>query len=282
MDHWEYLVVGKEVSESGTPHLQCYGILKHRLRMAALSPLLPRAHLEKKMPKSTPLQASNYCKKGEQTKAEWTELGILGPHFGLNADFFEHGELPERWGAAGGQATKRNWDTAMELAKMGKFDEMDNSILFPHYSAAKRIRQDYQRAPPPLETTCGYWFVGPPGTGKSHAARERYPDFYDKPCNKWWDGYQDEETAIIDDFDLNHVCLGHYLKRWSDKYAFPAEHKGTTIQIRPKRIVVTSNYTIDRLFGGETVLAKALGRRFVVERFDEVYVDNECTTTEEF
>jgi len=42
----------------------------------------------------TPIQCSNYCKKGEQPHDEWTIQGIEGPNFGLNAHFLEFGEIP--------------------------------------------------------------------------------------------------------------------------------------------------------------------------------------------
>lgn len=49
----------------------------------------------------------------------------------------------------------------------------------------------------------GIWIYGPPGTGKTHRARTRYGKVYLKPQNKWWDGYQGEETVVIDDLDFN-------------------------------------------------------------------------------
>lgn len=208
--------------------------------------LLPTAHLEKR--RGTGKEASDYCKK--------------------DGDFEEYGTLAPGRGAAGGEANKRRYEEAFDTAKKGDLDDVDKDLLIRHYHAFKRIKQDYQVAPPPLDECCGYWYYGPPNTGKSYAARERHPGYYDKPCNKWFDGYRGEETIILDDFDHQHKVLGHHLKRWADRYAFPAEQKGTTVQIRPKRIIVTSNYRIEEIFCEDPVLVRALERRFTVEEFE--------------
>lgn len=39
-------VVGKEIGESGTPHLQCVFLFKKRIRLSAIKKIVPRAHIE--------------------------------------------------------------------------------------------------------------------------------------------------------------------------------------------------------------------------------------------
>ena len=73
------------------------------------------------------------------------------------------------------------------------------------------------------------WIHGKSGAGKSHYVRENHPGFYDKPLNKWWDGYKDQKVVLIDDLEEQHgKWIGFFLKRWADHYSFPAETKGGT------------------------------------------------------
>jgi len=59
-----------------------------------------------------------------------------------------------------------------------------------------------------LDTLTNKWYYGPPGTGKSRKVRQDYPNVYDKPLNKWWDAYEDQEVVVLDDFDKSSACLG--------------------------------------------------------------------------
>ncbi|AUM61928.1 Rep [uncultured virus] len=248
-DLWTYHIYGREVGESGTPHLQGYIEMYKPYTFVSMKNLLPGAHIEKRQ--GSGQQASDYCKK--------------------DGDYTENGTLAPPRGYAGGAATKRRYEEAFETAINGDMNDIDKDLLTRHYHAYKRIKQDNPTPPEALDNVCGLWYVGPPNTGKSYAARERYPNLYDKPANKWFDGYRGEDTVLIDDFDMNHKVLGHHLKRWADRYAFPAEQKGTTIAIRPQRIIVTSNYYIEEIFSEDKVLVEALKRRFTVEEFSEIH-----------
>ncbi len=232
-----YYVVGKEVGESGTPHLQAFVIFKNRARFTAVKKCFSKAHIEPQ--KGTDSEAADYCKK--------------------DGDFIEVGELPDR---VGGATEKRRWEEIWEHAKHGDLLAIPAQERIRCYSTLRRIQKDYMITPPDLSSVCGVWFHGPSGAGKSFTARKQFPSAYFKQCNKWWDGYQDQPFVIIDDVDINHSCLGHHFKIWADRYSFLAENKGGAIHIRPSKIVITSQYSIDDIWFDEPT-REALKRRFV-------------------
>lgn len=243
----EYHIFGREIGEKGTPHLQGYVVFKNRKRLTAVKKILDRAHWE--AAKGTHSEASTYCKK--------------------DGDFVEVGELPEERGRKGGKATKKKYEEAFQLAVSGDVGAIEKDLLVRHYRTFKQIKLDYIKEVPCMEKTTGLWIYGASGVGKSSYARAAYPTFYDKPCNKWWDGYQGQPVALIDDVDVSHTFLGHFLKRWADHYAFMAETKGGGMYIRPEKIIVTSQYTIEDIWHDDHATIEALKRRFEVLNFNK-------------
>jgi len=236
-----YVVYGFETAPvTGTPHLQGMVTFTKRRRLSQILDVCPTAHYE--VMRGTPEQASQYCKKG-----------------GLVREF---GSMPL---SAAGRA-KRDYAAIVASCKAGDLESLDPQIFFLHYGVAKRIKSDFAKAPANLDDVCGVWFMGPPGSGKSFMARTQCApeDLYLKPCNKWWDSYQGQSHVLLDDFDTNHKCLGHHLKIWADRYAFAAEQKGSTVQIRPKKLIITSNYSVAEIFGDDLALTTAIKRRFQI------------------
>jgi len=116
----------------------------------------------------------------------------------------------------------------------------------------------------------GEWHWGVSGAGKSHTVRTTYPDAYIKEQNKWFDGYQGEETILIEDLDGDH--LAHYLKIWADKYSCKGEAKGYQVKLQHKRLVVTSNFSIEEIFKDKPEITReAIKRRFKITHYPYVY-----------
>lgn len=61
----DYFVYGKEIGDTGTPHLQFMVCFKAKKTLVTVKKLIQtQGHWEPKHLKSTMLRASNYCKKG--------------------------------------------------------------------------------------------------------------------------------------------------------------------------------------------------------------------------
>lgn len=241
-DNVYYMVLGKEIAPTtGTPHYQGYVCYKSQLRATQVSKLMPRAAIGIKYAKSTPQQAADYCKKDKN----WEEWGTL--------------PLTKE------QGTMQRWDDARESAKIGDFEAIPSDMLFRYYHAFKRYHQDNPIKPDNLAAKDNKWIVAPSGYGKSYYARKKYPDFYDKSPNKWYVGYRGEETILCDDFGpMQCMYLSWYIKRWADLFSFPMETKGGGKSIRPKHIVVTSQYLIEQCFPDQETI-DAINNRFKVK-----------------
>jgi len=239
-----YLIVGKEVGEEGTPHHQGYVYFKTKKSLKQMKVYVPRAHWETQ--KGSFEQAIEYCKKDE--------------------DFIEFGTPPmskKRKGECG----KEFWDDVKKKAKAGQLDEIDSKVFVTHFNTLTKIATKYAPMPPDLDyPICGEWFYGPTRTGKSRTAREENPGAYLKKCTKWWDNYQEQDSVIIEDFDKQHAYLGPELKVWGDRYAFPAEVKGGQINLRPKKIIVTSNWHPNEIWTDHQTLGPIL-ERFTLRHF---------------
>lgn len=88
-----------------------------------------------------------------------------------------------------------------------------------------------------------HWYYGPTGTGKSREAyriAEAASSYYVKdPTNKWWDGYDQQDVVIIDDYRRDFATFATLLRLF-DRYAMSVEYKGGTVQFNSRMIIVTS------------------------------------------
>lgn len=236
-----------------------------KIRLPQVKNFLPTAHLE--IMRGTSKEASDYCKKGEQSHDEWKQFKHRGSNFGKNADVTEFGELPEDKD----EMNTRLWAEFVELSEQGNFEEIKRrmpSKYTQYYSTMKRIYSDFSKKLDNIPKRCGSWYWShTPNCGKSEAARENDPEStYIKSCNINWDGYSNEDTVVIDDLDKSHEFMGHNLKIWGDKYPFKAKVLYSTMNIRPKRIICTSNYRIEEIFRC-SIQADAIRSRYPEKEF---------------
>ena len=94
----KYLVIGKEIGESGTPHLQGFIAFNNQRSFNGMKKLIPRAHIEVA---KTIDEAIEYCKK--------------------DGEFFEKGEPPMSQKRKGEQG-KEYWEDILKKAKSGNLE----------------------------------------------------------------------------------------------------------------------------------------------------------------
>lgn len=236
-----YAIYGEEIGpETGTPHLQGYLHFSTNQRFnTMIKKILPGAHFELAIGNAE--QNRTYCLK-------------------QGGAFYEHGDCP----LDKGTMEKKRWADSLQAAKEGRMDDIDPQIVMCHYGTIKRIKMDHRIPPKDLDRDCiGIWYYGETATGKSRRARfVAGNSLYVKMLNRWWDGYEDEETVLLEEVS---PTLGEWfpsaLKIWCDRYVFRAEVKCDTMKIRPKRLIVTSNYTPSAVFDKEEDLNPIM-RRF--------------------
>lgn len=243
----QYRIRGFEVGAEGTHHIQAYAYFKHAVSFSGLQKQLPGFWFEPAM--GTAQANQTYCSK--------------------QGNSVEHGEIPLQ----GARNDIHGFYLALKASPTkfteGQLLENHSQILarYPLY-VDRCIR--HLHPPAPLEALDNYWFYGVPGTGKTTAAAKLGTHFVKFP-NKWFCGYAGEDVLIIEDLEPKHASfMGHSLKLWADKAPFTAQVKGSSMYIRPKQVIVTSNYSIEEM-GWDEVTTKAISRRFQVKLFVQIF-----------
>jgi hypothetical protein len=246
-------VVGREVGEDGTPHLQGFAVFRVPVTRRTMEEAVGgRAYLE--VMRGRVRQNVVYCSKEGNVMVQ---KGLTGEEKGTDAkrtredkfrqilDDARHctpdefaDRQPEQW------LLRRGAVERLMLEEAGKRIEVWDGDL-----PSKNI-----------------WLWGAPGVGKSQWASIQTPICcqYKKNLNKWWDGFSPliHRQITIEDWHPGAECLSQHLKLWGDRYPFIAEVKGSSIQMEPGKwlLIVTSNYSIDQCFREED--RPAIHRRF--------------------
>lgn len=158
-----YVVVGREVGESGTRHLQGYIELSKRYRFAQIKALLPGYHIEKR--RGTAAEASDYCKKDD----DFYEMGAISrPKQGCRTDL---GDACEQ--IKDGASLKRIAETQPEVfVKYHKGLALLKTALCPVHEATTHTERRYNFEHDWSKTQV---FLGPTGCGKTTYALQLLP-----------------------------------------------------------------------------------------------------------
>lgn len=217
-EHAVYLVYGRERGEGGTPHLQGYVQLSTKRRIRWLKANVnARAHFE--VSRGTPEEASGYCKKD----GDFIELGVRRAGAGRRTDLVAVAALV-REGASARRIADEHPEASIRYG---------NGIQRLRILMAPPDRQD----PPEISV-----FWGATGLGKTRRVHgEVHRDaLWIHPGDRWFDGYDNHDAVLFDDFDGGWFKLG-YLLKLLDRYTFQVPIKGGYAWWNPKKIYVTSN-----------------------------------------
>ena len=221
-----YVIIGKEVAESGTPHLQGFLHLPRKKAMGGVKRIstgLRRSHLERR--RGTVDEAVEYCKK--------------------EGDFVEYGVKP----SAGGRRT--GLQGACDIIKDGGSLRDVATQLPTTYVQYRRGLFDLQQAlrgvPRTWKTHTTVFWGRRSGTGKSRLARDlagsdEAPYIFMPSTNGacWFDGYNGQSVAIFDDFEGSQVPFRTMLQVL-DRYPANLPIKGGSVSWCPRKVYITSN-----------------------------------------
>lgn len=227
-----YYVAGWEIGDGGTPHIQGYVELAKRSRISSLKSLISgRAHFE--ISRGTAKQASDYCKKD----GSFAESGVI------SCETSRQGRRTDL------EAVKEKLDNGICMADIADshFEEwLKFNKAFNHYRLLRAPRREW--------VTEVIVYYGPTGTGKTRKVHEEEKDLWVATDNtlKWFDGYENHEAVLFDDFvSIKNTKFG-FLLQLLDRYGMHVPVKGGFVNWAPKRIYFTSNLPVEEWFTGVT------------------------------
>lgn len=230
-DDWKRLLSSKaryicgqvEVGAQGTPHIQ--GFLYFKNAVVKPVKMLPRASLEKaKMPE----EYMCYCTK-EDTR-------IAGP--------FEIGTPIEPGRRSDLETIAVRVRDGMTLAAVAQEEPAMFSKYHRGLTALRNITRKHRTGAPVIT-----WIWGVSGQGKTKMPQDVHgrQNCYIKDGTCWWDGYDQQDCVIIDDFDKNAWPIRQLFKLL-DEYECQTQIKGDYVKINSPYIYITCEFHPDTYY----------------------------------
>lgn len=226
-------IIGKEVGDSGTPHLQGYVYFENanKSNFNNLNKWFPRAHIEPA--KGTPKQNFEYCSK--------------------DGDFISFGKVPAGTGKRSDLKTVRDKIKDKKIKNLKDFiEDEDTTLNLQNIRVTEKLLEVYPTTRMLDNMPTVIWKFGKSGTGKSRDAYEyvKGKDYYVCCSNgKWWNGYDGQEYVIIDDWRPD-FCKYNDLLRILDRYPCKVETKGGMRELLASTFIITSPFNPAELYVG--------------------------------
>lgn len=219
-----YVVAGRETCpETKKIHWQCYCEFDNAINLKSAQTRLGcgQAHMEKRM--GTAKQASDYCKKEDEEPFEFGELSRQGRRSDL-AEIFH--SIKER-----------------NMSKVEIADEFPT--LWAYHRKALEEYRELKEEKRNWKTEV-IFVTGPAGSGKTSLAYENHAVPVRK-FGEFYNGYKGEDVVLFDDVDPFTFGRRDELLQLLDRYPMEINIKGGSRNWKPRKIYITSNFTIEEL-----------------------------------
>lgn len=228
MERARSAIYGKEIAPTtGTPHLQGAALFHKQVLFSTLKkhPGFRRASIFTM--KGRPDQAFAYCRKEDPNP--WECGDPVMPKPGKRNDLLSAVSAIRE---------------GKSLADLARSDDHTAAVVVKYHKGLTTLRSllHSSRDEPPVVI----WLHGPTGTCKTRTATEygkllfpSEPLWLSSDAGKWFDGYDGQSVAIVDDLRRDSFNFA-FLLRLLDRYDMRVEYKGGMSPWIPKLIFVTA------------------------------------------
>lgn len=204
----KYIIIGRETCKTtGRKHLQCYACFPRTYAFKGAQKILGcgKSHIRKKYENSSREQARDYCKK----EGDWEEWGVFEP-----------------------LTTKDIFNLPLEKIK-SEYKE----FYCRYHRGLEKLQEKGPKWRGKVRVTI---LTGKSGVGKTRRVMEMDSVYKFDPPYKWFDGYENEEILLIDDYEDKMINRG-LLLNICDGYRQKLETKGSHVWAYWNEVYITTN-----------------------------------------